>query len=91
MKRTVEAELVQVPENFKKRFLIDIPGFIRGVKQVHRDAKYTLVVRAHEALERVRIAPLGCPDQAGFVQPGFFQWRRQYGTHRSCGIVHFRS
>ena len=64
---TVETKRMEVLVDPQEGFLVDIPGVLRGAKQVHGNAQDILVVTAHQCLERLGISTLSCSDQCGFV------------------------
>ena len=67
MKRAIEPERMQVPEYFQKRFLINVPRFVRRAQKVHGQAEHASVILPHKPLEGVMVALLGRADQACFV------------------------
>jgi hypothetical protein len=62
VKTTVEAEVVQVPVDSQKRFLVNILCILRRPEQVHRKPEHTLVVGANQLAKGVLIACLSSFD-----------------------------
>src|SRR2546429_8180910 len=67
MKAAIESKCMQVFEDPKEGFLVDVVGILRRPQKVQGKPKDTLVVQAHEFFERARVAMLSGPDQSRFI------------------------
>ena len=61
---------VEVAVHPQKRLLVHVAGVLRRAQQVHGEPEHTLVVGAHQLLERVLVAALGRANQNGFIGLG---------------------
>ena len=78
-----KAEAVEIPIDFEKGFLIDVPRILRPAHHVQRQAQDVAIVEADKFLESGAVARLGFGDQGPFVNLGQRCHRWQGGINRA--------